>query len=54
MNLKKKYFKKIIRLNRFQDSYNEKYFKRLESLQKAEAYLEPMRTSTMELFCEYT
>ena len=36
---------------------NEKYFKktkRLESFQKAEAYLESMRTSTMELFCEYT
>ena len=28
--------------------------KRLESLQKAEVYLEPMRASTMELFCEYT
>ena len=34
-----------------------KYFKetkRLKSLQKAEVYLEPMRASTMELFCEYT
>ena len=28
--------------------------KRLESLQKAEVYLEPMRASIMELFCEYT
>ena len=28
--------------------------KRLESLQKAEVYLEPMRASTMKLFCEYT
>ena len=28
--------------------------KRLASLQKAEVYLEPMRASTMELFCEYT
>ena len=28
--------------------------KRLKSLQKAEVYLEPMRASTMELFCEYT
>ena len=28
--------------------------KPLESLQKAEVYLEPMRASTMELFCEYT
>ena len=32
-----------------------KYFKeikRVKSLQKAEAYLEPKRTSAMELFCE--
>ena len=39
-----------------QDSY-VKYFKeikRLKSLQKAEAYLEPNRASTMELFLEYT
>ena len=52
-----KYFKKIIRLNRFQEPYNEKSFKkikRLKSLQKAEVYLEPMRASTMELFCKYT
>ena len=28
--------------------------KRLESLQKAEVYLEPMRASMMELFSEYT
>ena len=28
--------------------------KRLESLQKAQVYLEPMRASMMELFCEYT
>ena len=28
--------------------------KRLKSLQKAEVYLEPMRASTMELFCEYS
>ena len=26
----------------------------LNGLQKAEAYLEPKRASTMELFCEYT
>ena len=48
---------KLIRLNRFQEPYNEKSFKeikRLKSLQKAEAYLEPMRASTMKLFCEYT
>ena len=48
---------KIIRLNRFQEPYNEKSFKeikRLNSLQKAETYLEPMRASTMELSCEYT
>ena len=45
------------RFNRFQGSYNVKYFKeikRLKSLQKAEAYLEPKQVSTMELFCEYT
>ena len=44
-------------LNRFQEPYNEKSFKnikRLKSLQKAEVYSEPMRASTMELFCEYT
>ena len=38
-------------------SLNVKYFKgikRLKSLQKAEAYLETKRISTMELFCEYT
>ena len=43
--------------NRFQESYNVKYFKvikRLKSLQKAEAYLKPKQTSMMELFCEYT
>ena len=28
--------------------------KRLKSLQKAKAYLEPKRASTMELFSEYT
>ena len=39
--------------NRFQESYNVKYFKeikRLKSLHKAEAYLEPKRVSTTELF----
>ena len=57
MNQKKKYFKKLIRLNRYKVPHNEKSFKkikRLKSLQKAEVYLEPMRASTMELFCEYT
>ena len=52
-----KYFKKIITLNKFLESYNVKSFKeikRLKSLQKAEVYLEPKRASTMELFCEYT
>ena len=38
--------------------YNEKYFKemvkRSRSLQKADAYLEPEPTSTLEAFCEYT
>ena len=45
-----KYFKEI---NRFQKSYNLKYLKeikRLKSPQKAEAYLEPKKASTMELF----
>ena len=44
-------------MNRFPGSYNVKYFKeikRLKSLQKVEAHLEPKRASTMELFCEYT
>ena len=39
--------------NRFQESYNVKYFKeikRLKSLQKAEAYLEPKQASMMEHF----
>ena len=37
--------------------YNVKYFKeikRLTSLQKVDACLEPKQTSTVELFCEYT
>ena len=50
-----KYF---TRNNRFQESFNVKYFKeikRLKSLQvKAVSYLEPKRTSMMKLFCEYT
>ena len=47
---------KCFKNNRFQEPYI-KYFKeikRLRSLQKAEAYLEPKRASAMELFCEYT
>ena len=43
--------------NRFQESYNVKYFKeikRLKSLPKAEAYLEPNQASMMELSDEYT
>ena len=50
-----KYFKEIP--NRYQESYNAKYFKeikRLKSLQKAEARLEPKRASAMETFCKYT
>ena len=50
-----KHFKEIP--NRFQESYNAKYFKgikRLKSLQKAEACLEPKRASAMEAFCKYT
>ena len=45
------------RNNRFQESYDVKYFKEikhLKSLQKAEAYLEPKQASMMELFCRYT
>ena len=48
------YFKKIIRLNRFQESCNVKCYKeikRSKSLQKAEAYLESKRAATMEFFC---
>ena len=44
--------KVLYRNNRFQESYNVKYFKErkhLKSLQKAEAYLEPKQTSTMVL-----
>ena len=42
--------------NRYQESSNVKYFKvikRLKSLQKAEAYLEPKRASMTESFCKY-
>ena len=45
-----KCFKEI---NRFQESFNVKYYrerKPLDSLQKAGAYLEPKRASPMELF----
>ena len=41
----------------FQEPYNEKSFKKIKhykSLQNTPLYLEPMRTSTMEIFCEYT
>ena len=41
----------------FDESKEVKYFKeikRLKSLQKAEAYLEPKQASMMELFYEYT
>ena len=43
------------RNNRFQESYNVKYFKEikwLKNLQKAEAYLEPKQASTMDLYYE--
>ena len=49
--------KLLLKNNKFQESYNVQYLKeikRLKSLQKAEAYLEPKRASTVELFCEYT
>ena len=47
------------RLNdRFQESYNIKYFKEIKRLKnlevKAEAYLGPKQASMMELFCKYT
>ena len=48
-----KHFKEI---TDFQESYNVKQFKEiksLKSLQKAQAYLESKRASTMELFCKY-
>ena len=41
----------------FKESYNVKFFKetkRLKSLQKAEANLEPKQAFVMELFYEYT
>ena len=44
------------RNNRFEESYNVKYFREIKcfkSLQKAEAHLEPKWASTIELFCEY-
>ena len=47
----------LLRNNRFHGSSNIKYvkeIKRLKDLQQAEAYLEPKRASTMELFCKYT
>ena len=50
--------KKVLKRNdRFQESYNAKYFKeikRVKSPQKAETYSEPKQASTMELFYEYT
>ena len=47
---------KCFKNNRFQEPYVEyfKEIKRLKSLQKAEAYLEPKWASTMELSLEYT
>ena len=45
------------RNNRFQEPYDVKYFneiKRLRSLQKAEAYLEPKQASMMEPFWQLT
>ena len=50
-----KYFN---RNNRFQESYNVKYFKeikRLKSLQvKTEVHLEPKQGSMIQLFYQYT
>ena len=46
----------VKRNNRFQESYNVKYFKeinRLKSPQKAEAYLELKQASTRDVFYEY-
>ena len=47
-----KYFKEITDFKNFIIQNTE--IKRLQSLQKAEAYLEPKRISTMELFSECT
>ena len=49
--------KVLQRNNRFQESYNVKYFKEIKCLkspQKAEAYLEPKQAFSMEFFYEYT
>ena len=43
--------KVLSRNNRFPEYYN---VEPLKSLQKAQAYLESMRASRMEVFCEYT
>ena len=45
------HFKEITDLKSF-IIYNTKEIKRLKSLRKVEAYLEPKRGSTMGLFCE--
>ena len=46
------------RNNRFQESFNVKYFKEIRSLKslqvKAVPYLQPKRASIIELFGEYT
>ena len=47
----------LYRINRLQEFFNVKYFKeikRLNNLQKEEAYLEPKWASSMKSFCEYT
>ena len=46
--------KKLLVSSKYYSEKSFKKIKRLKSLQKAKVYLEPMRASTMELFCEYT
>ena len=49
-----KHFKKITHFRSLIMQNTFKKIKRLKSLQKVEACLEPKRASAMELFCEYT
>ena len=44
MNQKKKYFKKIVRVNRFQDPYNEKSFKKIKGLKRLQKRRRVFRT----------
>ena len=48
MNEKKKYFKKTIRLNRFQGAYNEKSFKKVERLKSRLKFWDFQSEATVE------